>query len=129
MNKQAIARLYYLHNIDLAYNHDKKSEYHRLARQYLAYIAKLLGFSKGSFDIRSSMGGVAVSGEITLHAERVYVQFCQGSGGPSILVRTCNGRKDFTGGRNQWISLECINDPFRFTEEVAKVMAGMGANA
>lgn len=128
MNKQAIARLHYLHGTNLAYNRDKKNEYHRLARQYLAYIAKLLGFPKGSFDIRSSMGGVAVSGEITLHTDRVYVQFGNDAMG-LILARTCTGREDFVGGGNQWISPGFIKDPFRFAEQVAKVMAGMEAVA
>ena len=123
MNKQAIARLHYLHGINLAYNQDRKNEYHRLTRQYLAYIAKLLGLLKGSFEIRSNMGGIAVCGEITLHADDVYVQFGHEAMG-LILARTCNGRRDFTGGRNQWISPGCIDDPFRFAEEVAKVMAG-----
>lgn len=124
MTKQTIARLHYLHGINLAYNQDKKNEYHRLARQYLAYIAKLLGLPKGSFDVRSNMGGIAVSGEIALHADDVYVQMSQFPAmSNDILVRTCKSRKDFTGGQNQWIPSDLIVDPFRFAEEVARVMA------
>ncbi len=124
MNKQALDQLYKLHGMDLAYNAEAKAEYHRLARRYLKYIAKLLGLPKGSFDVRSNMGGIAVSGEVTLHTDDVYVQL---SPFPltfhDILIRTCKGRKDFTGGQNQWLPCSYIPIPFRFAEEVARVMA------
>ena len=56
--------------------------------------------------------GVAVSGEITLHHERVYIQVSQPSTGhdSGILIRRCKGRKDYTGERNHFASLSLLDD-------------------
>ena len=43
--------------------------------------------------------GTAVSGEITLHGDHLYVQVSQSALGShsGILFRTCKGRKDYVG--------------------------------
>jgi hypothetical protein len=56
---------------------------------------------------------IAVSGEATLHADQLYVQACQPATGheTGILFRTCQGRKDYHGGPNNFASLEFLNRP------------------
>jgi len=57
-------------------------------------------------DIRFNPGGPAVSGEVTLHTDHVYVQFSGDfHNDPSlgVMVRTCKGRKDYSGGANNWV--------------------------
>lgn len=81
----------------------KKKAMHSKGRAFLRRLAADLGLPKGSYDIRSNQGGIAVSGEVTLHGERIYVQLAEwysSPGGVSVLYRSCNGRKDYSGGRN-----------------------------
>ena len=53
-----------------------------------------------------------MSGEITLHHERVYIQVSQPWTGhdSGILIRRCNGRRDHTGERNHFASLSLLDD-------------------
>lgn len=94
-----------------AYTYDgemKKRKMHSAGRAFLKRLADDLGLAKGAYDIRSNQGGIAVSGEVTLHGEQIYVQLAEyyGSrGGVSILYRSCNGRKDYCGGRNNSIRM------------------------
>ena len=54
---------------------------------------------------------IAVSGEVTLHGEHLYLQICQPATGADsgILIRTCQGRKDYTGGRNNFLPLSWLD--------------------
>ena len=88
-----------------------KQEFHRLAKLVCRQIAKDLGLEKGTFDIRTNLGGDAVGGETTLHAERFYLQFCA-EGHLEILYRTCKGRRDFTGGVNNWTTYSTLADDY-----------------
>jgi len=94
------------------YNEAQKIVFHRGAARRLRLLAKALEFNTADYDIRSNQGGIAVSGEITLHHKKVYVQVSQSALGPSmgILIRTCNGRKDYTGGPNTFAPLSSLND-------------------
>lgn len=87
----------------------RKAAFHRAGKRFLKELAAELGLAAGSFDVRSNQGGIAVSGEVTLHANKIYVQLsesCIGNdGGVSILYRSCQGRKDCCGGRNNHISM------------------------
>src|SRR3546814_7738569 len=49
-------------------------------------LADALALDEGSFDIRSNKGGPAVSGEVTLHGEDVWVQLSLGLSGPDREV-------------------------------------------
>ena len=62
--------------------------------------------------MRSNRGGVAVSGEVTLHGQNLYVQICQPATGhdSGILIRTCEGRKDYTGGANNFAPLSLLDN-------------------
>lgn len=97
----------------VAYNAQAKRRFHSQGRAKLRALASALALPTGSYDIRSNQGGIAVSGEITLHHERVYVQILQSCLGREygILIRKCNGRKDYTGGRNHWLPLDRLNYP------------------
>jgi hypothetical protein len=97
----------------VAYDADRKRQFHWHAQRQLLKLAEALGFAPGEFDLRSNAGGIAVSGEITLHADWLYVQACQSAMGfdSGILFRSCEGRRDYTGGRNHFASLDMLHEP------------------
>ena len=66
-----------------------------------------------------------MSGEITLHHDTVYIQVSQSSMGPEngVLIRTCEGRRDYTGGRNHFAPLRLLDDTPALAAEVRAVMA------
>ncbi|GGZ32766.1 hypothetical protein [Asticcacaulis endophyticus] len=100
-------------HLSCAYNEAQKAKFHAAARTRLRQLAKALDLPAGRFDIRSNRGGIAVSGEITLHADTLYIQISQPSFGSrnGVLIRTCQGRRDFTGGPNTFADLERLEDP------------------
>lgn len=108
----------------VAYTAREKEAFHNTGRARLRKLAAGLGFEKGSYDIRSNKGGVAVSGEVTLHHDRVYVQIAQSMMGPDkgIMFRTCEGRKDYTGGRNNFAPLSLLNDIPALVGRVREIM-------
>jgi hypothetical protein len=53
----------------VAYDADAKDAFHRNARRQLKLLAAALGLPPAKFDLRSNKAGIAVSGEITLHAD------------------------------------------------------------
>lgn len=93
-----------------SYNAEQKQRFHTATRARLRALAAALRFAPGSFDIRSNQGGIAVSGEITLHHEHIYVQVSQSMivGDTGILIRNCEGRRDFTGGPNHFAPLSSL---------------------
>ncbi len=109
-----------------AYDGEQKKEFHRQARIALRALAKELRFPESSFDLHSNQGGVAVSGEITLHHCRVYIQVCQPATGADsgILIRTCEGRRDYEGGRNHLAPLSLLDHPAELAGYVRAVMSG-----
>jgi hypothetical protein len=94
-------------------SYDGKRLFHTQARRQLLDLALALGFAPGAYDLRSNAGGIAVSGEITLHADRLYVQVSQPATGSNtgILFRSCEGRRDYVGGRNNFASLDLLHRP------------------
>ena len=116
-----------------AYAPEQKCGFHTAARARLRCLATALGLPRGPFDLRSNPGGIAVSGEITLHHERVYVQVSQPATGADtgILIRTCQGRRDYTGGRNHFAPLSLLDDVAALAARVRAVMAtsGVGTQA
>lgn len=95
-----------------AYDNVQKRSFHVTGLKRLRTLAKTLRFAEGSFDVRSNCGGIAVSGEVTLHHEALYVHICQPAtrADSGIMVRTCKGRKDYTGGRNHFAPLSMLDD-------------------
>jgi hypothetical protein len=110
----------------VAYDEERKLQFHRIARRQLALLANTLDLPSGSFDLRSNKAGIAVSGEVTLHGERIYVQASQPFGGfdTGILIRTCKGRKDYVGGPNNFASLDLLHEPEKLARMVQTVMHG-----
>lgn len=78
------------------YNEPIKAEWKKKSLALLRRIAKDLQLPKGTFDIRFNPGGIAVSGDATLHHDSFYLQINDFGG----YWRTCKGRKDYTGGAN-----------------------------
>ena len=109
-----------------AYDGEQKKTFHRQARVALRALAKELRLSPNSFDIRSCVGGIAVSGEIVLHGETIYIQVCQPATGADsgILIRTCEGRRDYEGGRNHLAPLSLLNRPAELAGYLRAVMSG-----
>jgi hypothetical protein len=66
----------------VAYDAKAKRLFHRHARAQLLKLAEALGLQPGEYDLRSNEAGIAVSGEITLHADRLYVQASQSAMAP-----------------------------------------------
>lgn len=108
MNKKTIADLAPMANIN-GYDDRAaavKRSFHSLGRRLLKDLASELRMPAGSYEIRSNLGGVAVSGEVTLHHEGLYVQLSDNMGaGAHVLYRTCKSRRDHSGGMNHWMSL------------------------
>jgi len=88
----------------------RKAQMHRHGRAFLKSLAMELKLSPGSYDIRSNKGGIAVSGEVTLHAESLYVQLYESCIRPgiSILYRPCKGRADYCGGNNHHTTMAAL---------------------
>lgn len=95
-----------------SYDEAQKRRFHATARSRLKQLAAQLRLPPGTFEIRSNKGGIAVSGEITLHHDRAYVQVGQFAmtSGHGILIRTCKGRRDYTGGPNHFAALTLLDD-------------------
>ena len=95
-----------------AYDDTQKRCFHTTGLKRLRALVKTIGFASDSFDIRSNHGGIAVSGEVTLHHEQLYVQISQPAtrADTGILIRTCKGRKDYVGGRNHFAPLSMLDD-------------------
>lgn len=104
-------------------NHENPHSYRKLAfhskgKAVLRAVAKELGLQSGSYDIRSNLGGVAVSGEMTLHGERIYISLSD----MGFMYRSCQGRKDYTGGANHWMKWDSLLDLPRACQAFKAVM-------
>ena len=107
-------------NIDLdtlrrsvSYDEDAKKAFHSAAKKYLKRLRAELGTEYGEADpIRSNKGGIAVSGEVTLHFDGLYVQVSQSFMGDRgiVMFRSCLSRKDYSGGTNNFADSETLVD-------------------
>lgn len=100
-----------------------KDSMHRAGKSVLREIAKSMNLKTGEYNIRSNMGGIEVSGEITLHANDFYLQINPSScmTGKEILLRSCKGLKDYSGGVNHFLSIEDLNDPEKILRTISNV--------
>lgn len=98
--------------LNVSYDADAKRRFHSQGDAVLRRLAQELGYGKGDFDLRHNQGGIAVSGEITLHSDTLYVEISQTALGPEMgfMWRTVRNRKDYTGGQNQWSAWYTLND-------------------
>ena len=102
-------------------NKSMKAEFKDLATKLLKGLAKALDLPKDSFDVRFNAGGSAVSGEATLHAERIYVQLGHHQG-LGLLYRACRGRDDYAGLTNQWWKYEDLANWEGFVDATRRTM-------
>jgi hypothetical protein len=107
----------------VAYDGEAKRAFHSHTRRRLKQLATALGLPPGAYDLRSNLAGIAVSGEITLHADRLYVQASQPVTGSDtgILFRTCDGREDYVGGANNFASLDLLNRPKELARRIKEI--------
>lgn len=85
-----------------------KAAFHNAAKVFLRTLAKAIGLEHGcDFRLTSNLSGMAGSGEVTLHADKLYVQLSEWCTEPGVkmLYRTCKGRTDYSGGQNNSVSL------------------------
>ncbi|OAS07722.1 hypothetical protein AYO08_10340 [Pseudomonas putida] len=83
-----------------------KETLHRSGKRLLKEIAGRLKLPETSYEIRSCKGGNAVMGEVILHSDHLYLMVHLGSGGVlKVLYRSCEGRKDYSGGLNCYVSV------------------------
>src|SRR5678816_398389 len=110
-------------NLTTQYQDQNKKRFHNAARKQLKLLVAELRLAPGSYDLRNNKGGIAVSGEITLHSDSIYIQVLQSclGGGMGILIRTCKGRRDYTGGQNHWLPLSRLNDIAILADYVRRV--------
>ena len=108
-----------------SYDYDVKKAFHLRAKRQLRRVAKLMGIPKGTYEVRSNLGGIAVSGEVTLHSNTLYVQVFQPAGyeRAEILYRTCKGREDYTGGRNNVLPGNELNDASKVAVVLMRFLA------
>lgn len=99
-----------------------KDTYHKKAKALLKHLAENeLGLKKDEYDLRSNKAGPASLGEVTLHTDKVYIQF--GGLYNSILMRSCKGRKDYTGGSNNFFDLPRLRDDWDAFADKARTLA------
>lgn len=99
-----------------------KNEFHKLASKYLCTLAAILDLDDADYEIRSNKAGPAVSGEVTLHTTKFYLQIAQCSLACQILYRKCNGMKDYAGGMNQWAKWEDLRDVDAFAKRLRPLL-------
>ncbi len=121
-------------NKPCAYDEDQKRRFHTTARVRLRQLATALRLLAGSFDLRSNKAGIAISGEVTLHHARVYIQVSQpafgGDTSGGVLIRTCRGRRDYVGGLNHFVSLTMLDDTDALSDRVRRIAPDLhGAEA
>lgn len=94
---------------------ERKEKFHRDAAKILGELALEIGIEAGRFDVRSNLGGQAVSGEVTMHADNLYIQMFEstvGKPGIQVLYRSCAHRRDYSGDQNNyWSTPATLNIP------------------
>lgn len=81
------------------YSGGAKALFRKESMSFLRSLAKRLQLQKGDYSIRFNPGGIAVSGDATLHHNSFYLTISEAGS----YWRTCKGQKDYTGGENRWV--------------------------
>lgn len=110
----------------------RKHAFHKDGRRFLKRLAAAVGLAKGSFDVRVNRGGVAVSGEVTLHSDTLYVQLYESAVRPGVgmLYRRCRGRRDYCGEENHFADPAALDDAQRMERFVRnlRILGGLVPN-
>lgn len=106
----------------VAYDEAAKRTFHAEGRTAMRRLAEALGLEAESYSVRSNKGGAAVSGEITLHGDEVYVQLSLGGLGQDreVLYRRVSGRTDYCGQRNHFAPVTALLAPDRFAQQLRR---------
>jgi hypothetical protein len=101
---------------------EKQRAYRRAAKALRALAAEL-GISPKGYDIRHCYGGPGVSGEAIFHSDTLYINlplfpFSENTRVHKGYFRSCQGRKDYTGGRNIWFE----GNPAPCAEEIRRAV-------
>lgn len=100
------------------YNEVTKDALKSAGMAYLKALRTCLGWNGA--DVRYNRGGIAVAGDFYLHSDHWYVNPAIDTSTGSnveVMFRTCKGKKDYTGGTNQWCSLDNLYETLRRVEE------------
>lgn len=87
------------------YSDSSKIAMHSRARSFLKDLAEELCLPEGSYSVRSKKAGPAVSGEVTLHGDNLYVKILAYGSKLQAMYRSCKSQKDYCGGQNNWVDL------------------------
>jgi hypothetical protein len=111
-----------LANKGVSYDAPAKKLFHSDGRKALKRLAHVLGLSPDHYAVRSNQGGIAVSGEVILHADEVYVQLSLGClvPGNEVVFRRVTSRTDHIGDRNHWASVNELVQPERFAARIRR---------
>jgi hypothetical protein len=104
MTQREVNRLVALEG-QCGYNDVAKAEFRKLSMKLMRELRETLGMFSAS--VRYNAGGIAVSGDATMHGDIVYVTVnADALCSMGVLYRTCKSKKDYTGGRNNWFSFD-----------------------
>ncbi len=110
----------------------RKHAFHKDGRRFLKRLAAAVGLPKDSFEVRVNRGGIAVSGEVTLHSETLYVQLYESVIRPGVdmLYRRCRGRRDYCGEENHFADPAALDDAQRMERFVRnlRILGGLVPN-
>lgn len=106
----------------VSYDEDAKRVFLSEGRSAMRRLAEALQLPEGTYDVRVNKGGIAVSGEVTLHGEEVWVRLAISSFGHDreIAYRKVRGRADHVGDRNRWASVRDLLAPDRFAHKLRR---------
>lgn len=106
-----------------------KDGLHRAGKTFLRKLAARLGLEKGDFDVRSNVAGIAVSGEVTLHGDNIYMQLFESFSGPGLqlMYRGCKHRRDYCGYQNMYASMADLSDEHRQDEVIRRMKQAIKA--
>jgi hypothetical protein len=115
----------FVQNTNIAYDEVAKTRFKKEGMAILREVAKRMGLLHAQYDVRWNAGGIAVSGDIILHTDTLYVNLMQSAIGSDMgfMFRACNGRKDYTGMTNHWMKFDHFTD----LESVARVFNAVAA--
>lgn len=89
--------------------HTRKVTFARLGKKVARAIAEILKLQ--NYEVHYNPGGIAVCGDVTLHAEGLYVNLEQSlTIRKEFYYRSCTGLKDYTGGVNRWMEWDELHD-------------------
>jgi hypothetical protein len=112
---------------NLSYEPEAKAVFLEQSAKLARMIAGKLGLNEDQYEVRINPGGIAVSGDVILHTDKLYVNFSKSCLGPDqgFMYRSCNGRKDYSGGQNRWMKWEALLDFDRAVASFAAIQTGL----